>query len=511
MTQLSENKRLTRNTILLYVRMVFTMIVGLYSSRVILQVLGESDYGLYNVVGGMVYMFAFINTALSGGSQRFITVALGAGDLQKCKDTFSVSFSLHLLVAVFFFIIIEAGGGYLIKNVINIPEGREAAAQWVFHFSLLAICIDLIRLLLDAVVIAHEKMTFYAYLSIFESVIKLSIIYVLTFLTSIDALKLYSVLYFVSSVIVLVIYIIYVKKHFPEYVFCLCYDRKLFKEMGIYTGWNVTGHIAYALSTQGINVILNIFFGTIINAARGLSVQVSGVVNKFSFNFQTATMPQIIKLYASGEIEKMYTLTKNVSKFSGYLYFFISVPLFIEMNYVLHLWLTMVPPYTVLLTRIMILQGGISASGIAVTRVITATGKMKSFCIMSIITQVMSVGSTFLLLYLQVDVEIVIVTWLLPGIICYAYNLYLFHEYTNADIGQFFNEVLFKNVLVLFCSCAPALLLYYCMDFGLLRLLAIFLISTIFSVLSIYAFGIDCSTQMRVRRMIGRILLRLES
>lgn len=511
MTHLSENKRLTRNTILLYVRMAFTMIVSLYSSRVILQVLGESDYGLYNVVGGMVYMFAFINTALSGGSQRFFTVALGTGNLQKCKDTFRVSFSLHLLVAVLFFIIIEAGGSYLIKNVLNIPEGREVAAQWVFHFSLLAICIDLIRLLLDAVVIAHEKMAFYAYLSIFETTIKLLIIYVLTFLTSIDALKLYSVLYFISNVAILSIYILYVKKHFPECVFRFCYHRKLFKEIGIYTSWNVVGHIAYALSTQGINVILNIFFGTIINAARGISVQVSSTINRFSSNFQTATTPQIIKLYVAGEVDKMYTLTKNVSKFSGYLYFLIGIPLFIEMNYILHLWLTIVPPYTVLLTRIMILQGGISASGIAVTRVITATGKMKSFCIMNIITQVMSAGSTFLLLYLRVDIEIVIITWLLPGIICYAYNLYLIHEYTHVDINQFINEVLLKNALILFCSCFPTLLLYYCMNFGFFRLAVILLTSTVFSVLSIYAFGIDCSTRMRVRSMLHRMLVRVRS
>lgn len=316
MTNTAENnKRIAKNTLLLYIRMMLTMAVSLYTSRVVLNTLGVEDFGIYNVVGGVVAMFGFLNGAMATTTQRYITFELGRNDFKQLKKIFNISVSIHAFISIIILILAETIGLWFLYNKMTIPVERIDAALWAYQGSIISTIILIMSVPYNALIIAHEKMSTFAYISVLEAVLKLLIVYMLL-IGDFDKLKLYALLMCCIQLIIRFIYGNYCKRHFPETKFQLYKDLKLFNNMLAFAGWNLWGNCASITFTQGVNILLNIFFGPIVNAARGITTQVQGAVNQFSWNFQTALNPQITKSYASGDYIYMHKLIFRSSKFT---------------------------------------------------------------------------------------------------------------------------------------------------------------------------------------------------
>ena len=334
----SNNKRIAKNTLLLYFRMFLLMGITLYTSRVVLNTLGVEDYGVYNVVGGFVAMFGILTSSLSGAISRFITVELGKGDLQRLRDVFSTSVKVQFIMSLVIAILGEAVGIWFLNSHMQIPEGREVAAQWVLHCSILSFIVSLISVPFNSTIIAHERMSAFAYISILEAVLKLGIVYLLV-LSGLDKLILYSILMLTIQVLLTSIYWIYCRRNFRETKGKSTFDKRLFGEMWSFAGWNLLGNGAYILNTQGVNMIMNVFFGVVVNAARGIANQVNGAVQQFVNNFMMALNPQITKSYAVGDKQTAFTLACRGAKFSYLLMYCLALPIMMEANHILTLWL----------------------------------------------------------------------------------------------------------------------------------------------------------------------------
>ena len=375
----TNNKRVAKNTLFLYFRMILIMLVTLYTSRVVLSELGIKDYGIYNVVGGVVMMFSFLNNCMTSSTQRFITFELGKGDIQKLKDVFAASLNIHIMIALTVVVVAETIGLWFVNEKLVIPLDRITAANWVYQFSILAFCVNIIQVPYNAILIAYEKMNVYAYISILEAFLKLGIAYLLVVLSS-DKLIVYGILVFFVQLIVSLIYQIYCKRKYNESKFRLFWNKSLYTQMAGFAGWNLLGSIAWLVRDQGINIVLNLFFGPIINAARSIASQVSNAVMGFISNFQVALNPQITKNYAIGNIQEMEKLSYLGLKFSFILLFFMALPLCLNIDYILHLWLVSVPEYAAIFIVLIMIDSLIGVLfGVPLMTALSATGRIRNY------------------------------------------------------------------------------------------------------------------------------------
>ena len=376
---MSDNKRVAKNTLFLYFRMILIMLVTLYTSRVVLAELGIKDYGIYNVVGGIVMMFSFLNNCMSSATQRFMTFELGRGNMDRLKKVFATSLNIHITISVIIAILAETIGLWFVNNKLVIAPDRMVAANWVYQFSILTFCVNIIQVPYNAVLIAHEKMSVYAYISILEAFLKLGIVYLLVIAPA-DKLIVYGILVFAVQLIICGIYQVYCRRNYVESKFKLFWDKNLYRQMSGFAGWNLFGSVAWLLRDQGLNIVLNLFFGTAINAARGVASQVSSAVMGFISNFQVALNPQITKNYATGNIPEMEKLSYLGIKFSFLLLFTMAFPLCLNIDYVLHLWLVEVPNYTALfIILIMIDSLAGNLFGVPLMTSLSATGKIRNY------------------------------------------------------------------------------------------------------------------------------------
>lgn len=376
--QSANNKRIAKNTLLLYVRMLFAMLVSLYTSRVILQTLGVEDYGVYNVVGGVISMFTFLNGAMSSATSRYITFEIGKGNMEQLKKVFSTALQIHAVIALLIVILGETVGLWFLMNELVIPDGRMDAAMWVYQCSIVTAVVTIMSVPYNADIIAHEKMSAFAYISVLEILLKLAIVYLLVALPF-DKLKVYAVLVLMVGLLIRYIYTRYCHKHFEESHYIHRIDKPLLKEISSFAGWSFWGNLAGILYTQGLNMMLNIFFGPVVNAARGIATQIQSVVTQFVTNFQMALNPQITKTYASGELHKMHSLMFRSARFSFMLLFFLSLPILIETDYILTLWLGVVPENTAIFARIIIAISLIYTIANPCVIANQATGKVKVY------------------------------------------------------------------------------------------------------------------------------------
>lgn len=427
--QSSNNKRIAKNTLLLYIRTIFLMLITLYTSRVILEQLGVDDYGIYNVVGGVVAMFSVISSALSSSISRFITFELGKGDIKRLTTIFSTSVNIQLGLSAIILILGEAVGVWFINYKMNIPADRIVAANWVLQCSLLTFCINLISVPYNSCIIAHEKMSAFAYISILEAMLKLLICYMLI-ISPIDKLIMYSLLMLSVALLIRLVYGFYCASKFEECRYHFVNDKKILREMTGFAGWSFFTNVAWIFNTQGVNILINLFFGVALNAARGIASQVESAVMMFVRNFTTALNPQITKYYASGDKEQMFLLMCRGTKFTYFLTLMMVLPLFLETEYVLQLWLKEVPAHTVIFVQLSIMGSIINNIGNTCYTACQATGNIKRYSI--IVTSVgflvfpltwlafqlgLPVESTYIiyiLVYICVSVACMLVTrWLL--------------------------------------------------------------------------------------------------
>lgn len=376
MTQSSANKRLYTNTLLLYIRMLFTVIVGLYTSRVILNTLGVSDYGIYNIVGSIVFMLAFLNNAMITATQRFLSYALGNKDFQKLHDVFCTSLSIHIILSFIILVFAETIGLYILNFYLNIPEERLTAANWVYQCSLFTFIWNIISVPYNSTIVAHEKMKVFAYISILQVTMKLTIVFLLLAFNT-DKLITYGILLLCVQMIIQIIYTVYCRRNFSECKYRITLNRPLFKEMFSFIGWNIMGNLGYSIKDQVSNVILNVFFGTFVNAARGIALQVNGIIWNFSGNFLMAVNPQITKSYAENNITHYQRLIYTSCHFSFFLLSIITIPFIINMDYLLKLWLGKVPEYTYEFLLLTLITSLINAMIIPMTTGIQASGRIR--------------------------------------------------------------------------------------------------------------------------------------
>jgi len=363
---------------MLYIRMLLSMFVGLYTSRVVLQVLGVEDYGVYGLVGSVVSMMGFINASMSGATSRFITYELGRGDKIRLNETFCSALIVHFIIALFIILIGETIGLWFLCNKLVIPEGRMTAAHWVFHLSILSAAIGITQPPYSACMMAHERMDIYAYFELLNVTLKLLIVFVIRYF-EFDKLIFYAILVVSVSIFMRALYRFYCVRHYEESHFRWVWNKLQIKSMLSFSGWDLYGNLSFSLVQHGRNFIINIFFGVILNAACGIATTVQGTIQRFSNNIKGAFSPQIIKSYASHNYQRMQLLIIEGSKYSYLFLMIVSVPIAIEIHFVINLWLGQIPVYVPSFCRILLMQNAFITLNAYLIIAIHATGKVKRF------------------------------------------------------------------------------------------------------------------------------------
>ncbi len=458
--QSANNKRIAKNTLLLYFRMLLTMAVSLYTSRVVLQTLGVVDYGIYNVVGGVVTMFTFINAAMSSATQRFLTFELGCGNIEKLHKVFCISLEIHALISLAIVILAETIGLWFLDNQMNIPEERINAAHWVYQFSVLSTIVMIMSVPYNASIVAHEKMSAFAYISLLEVILKLSIVYILIIFNA-DKLILYAVLMFLVQMFIRLIYGFYCRLHFKECIFNYFYDKRLLNNIFTFSGWTILGHMSSVVSSQGLNILLNIFCGPVVNAARAITVQIQHAVQGFVLNFQTAINPQITKNYAKRNIEQMHSLIYASCRYSFFLLLFLSQPILLKCEYLLSLWLETVPNHTANFIRLTLLLTMLEAISNPLIIAAQATGNIKKYQIIigSILLSI--IPFSFILLEKgYMPVSVFILQNIITAIALFA-RLLLLRKMIFLSLRMFIRSVILKIIYVTCASMIVSIVLLF--------------------------------------------------
>lgn len=436
------------------------MVVQLFTSRVVLNTLGVVDYGLYNVVGGIVTMFAFLNGAMVTSTQRYITFELGMGDIERLKKVFTTSIQIHALLSLGIVVLGETIGLWFLFYKMVIPPVRMTAALWVFHLSIVTMVTQIMSVPYNSAIIAHEKMSAFAAISVIEVVLKLLVVYLLL-IGNLDKLILYAILMATIQILIRIIYGSYCNNNFSETNLIRVWDIKLIKEMGKFAGWNLIGNVSGILNGQGINILLNIFFGPSINAARAITVQVQTAVRQLAMNFQMALNPQIIKTYAAGSLSEMHQLVYMSSKFSYYLLLIIGFPLFFEAPFVLKLWLQNVPDYTVTFLRMTIILMLIDGTTNPLMTSASATGKVKKYQIVVGVVNLLVFPLSYIALRLGCQPWSVYVVDIIISTIAYISRIIIVGRLIQLRIKEFIRVVIIRVVLTTLLITMIVTPLYY--------------------------------------------------
>lgn len=473
MTHISaNNKRIAKNTLLLYVRMFFMMAISLYTSRVVLNTLGIEDYGIYNVVGGVVAMFGFINGSMSSVTQRYITFALGKGNKQELQKVFSTALQIHVLISVLIVILGETVGLWFMYTQMQIPADRMDAAFWVLQCSIVSTVVMIISVPYNADIVAHEKMSAFAYISILEAVLKLVVVYVLL-VFSYDKLILYAFLILSVQLLIRFCYSHYCNRHFEESSYRRVWDKALFKEMTSFAGWSMFGNLSVVLFGQGLNMLLNVFFGPVVNAARAVAVQVQSAIQQFVGNFQMALNPQITKTYAKGEMEEMRRLMFRSARFSFYLLFFLSLPVLFETDFILTLWLKSVPENSVTFLRIMIC---ISLSFTLSNPLMVAnyaTGKVKKYQAICGTILLMILPVSYVCLYFGLPAYSVFIVHFVMEAITQLARMIILRSLLGIRLREYFTHIYARVFAVTVLSAAVPYIVYQSMENTVSRFFAV--------------------------------------
>lgn len=507
-TSSANNKRIAKNTLLLYVRTLLLMFISLFTSRVVLDVLGVENYGIYNVVGGVVAMFSMVSGSLSSSISRYITFELGKGDMARLRKVFSVSVNIQVGIALVVLVLGEVVGAWFVDTHMNIPPERLDAAIWVLHCSLAVFCINLVSVPYNACIIAHEHMTAFAYVSILEAALKLAICYLIV-VSPFDKLKTYAFLLAVVALVVRLVYGAYCKRHFPESRYSWVGRTPLLREMTGFAGWSFLTNACYLFNTQGVNILINMFFGVALNAARGIATQVDGIIMQFVNNFTMAINPQITKTYAAGQKQEMYKLVCRGSKFSFFLLLLFSLPVLFETDYILSLWLKEVPGYSVVFLRLTIISSMINMLGNTGYTACMATGNLKRYVLV-----ISSVGFlVFPITWVAFKCGLPALSAYVAFIFVYAVVLFVRLHIMKGLVGfppkMFLADVILKIVLVSVAAAVAPFVLYSLFPESFGRLVAVLLVCTLSSCVSIYCIGLTVNERKVVMCKCAEIYRRV--
>lgn len=505
---IQNNKRIAKNTILLYFRMIISMLVSLYTSRVILNVLGVEDYGIYNVVGGIVSMLGFLNGSMTTTTQRYITFELGRGDYPKLKLVFNTCRLILGGLSILIVLVAETIGLWFFYTQMQIPVDRMDAAFGVYQCSILTTVISVMSVPYNAAIIAHEKMSAFAYISIFEVSLKLIIVYMLLW-SSMDKLILYAILVVGVQLLIRIIYSLYCNRHFEETKLIFVFDKPLMKEMFSFTGWNLFGNIASVGMSSGVNILLNMFFGPLVNAARGISGQVQGAILQFSVNFQVALNPQITKLYAVGEYTAMNKLIERSCKLTFFLLLFLCLPVMLETDLILSVWLKDVPEYTVVFTRILLISSLIDpvAGPLMVSAAATGNVRLYQSVVGGILLAILPLS--YFVLKLGGSPSSVLIVQIIVSVIAFIARLYIVSSMIQLKIRNFVRNVVFRCLYVAGIAVPLPVILKEYMEDGWLSFCLVCLLSVFTVLVSSFFFGLDVGEKIFIKNKVLVILEKI--
>lgn len=511
MSEISENnKRIAKNTIMLYIRMLFTMAVGLYTGRIILNVLGDVNYGIYNVVGGVVVLFSFLNSTMAVATQRFLTFEIGRGDDVQLNRVFNASFAIHVIVGIIVVIVAETIGLWFLNNQLNIPEERMTTARIVYQISVFSSILGITQVPYNALIIAREKMDVFAYISIIEVVLKLAMVFAISKINY-DKLELYAWLIFLNNTIILLIYRIYCIKNYQESKLNLVTDVSLYKQIGGFAGWNLIANVVLVLRTQGVNMLVNIFGGPIYNAARGIGVQVNGYVLQFVNNFTSASVPQITKLYANGNSPEMLKLVFRSSKFAYLLVVFLMVPLIVETEFVLRVWLGDYPAYTVSFTRLTLIATLVDLLSGTIGHAALATGKVRRYQIFMSSLLSLSFFLSLIALKRGFSIESVYFVEIIIYFCALCLRLRLLKKMVGLSPVEYFSKVVCRCLMVLAVPLFFSCIITVVMNDSFVRFITTCLCSTSLTLLMGYFVGLDTNERKFVLSNVGKYMAKIRN
>lgn len=464
------------------------MLVNLYTARIVLKYLGIENYGIYNAVGGFISMFSMLSASLSTAISRFLTYNIEKKDPVKLTGIFSTSITIQLLLSILLLLVAETVGLWFLNYKMTIPEGREFAANCVYQLSLLSFCVNLLSIPYNSVLIAHERMSAFAYIGILEGTATLIIAFLIK-VSPIDVLVFYSALMCIVSFLIRLVYGAYCKRHFQECSFTWLWDRSLLKQMFSFAGWNFVGTTSGLLRTQGINMLYNVYCGPVVNAAYGLSMQVFNAVNKFSSNFYTAVQPQITKSFAIDDKRRCFYLVCTSSRWAFFLLMLIVLPLLFETNYVLNLWLSKVPLHTIQFAKIVLLFCLFESFSQPLIYLMLANGKIRDYQLIVGGLCLLNFPLAWLLLNSGMCVEYVQSTIILFSLLCLGVRLLMLKRMVGFPIRIFLKNTVCKVLFVVLLSILFPLVISYLYNPSFYRFIATIIVSEVFAIIAIFLFG----------------------
>ncbi len=502
-----NNKRIAKNTLLLYIRMFVMLAVGLYTSRVVLHVLGASDYGIYNIIGGVVVLFSFINNALISATQRFLNFNLGKKDITAVHHVFCMSMNAYFILSLLFIVLAETIGLWFVNTQLNIPEDRHNAALWVYQFSVLTFIVNLLRIPYNATIIAYERMDFYAYVSLIEVILKLAVVYLL-FVTSYDKLILYALLYTIIPIMMNIVYKIYCNKHFSVTKYQPLWNKEIFRSLFGFSGWSLFGSIANMSAQQGINILVNIFYGVTANAAVGIANQVTTNVYQFISNFQTAFQPQIVKTYAANETEAFHKLIFRSAKFSYFMMFLLALPIILTTHDILEIWLVKVPEYTAIFCQLILGFLIIECISAPLWMAVQATGKIKRYQILMAICIFMNFPLTYIVFKIGMPVYYAWIIRIFVNVITISARCIYMKKYLEFPILDFFKKVIKPILIVSAISIPIPYFISISTTSGIENIIIVTIISILISLFFIYTLGLNINEKKFINDILLRKILR---
>lgn len=500
-----DNKRIAKNTMFLYFRMIIIMAVSFYTVRVILDTLGVTDFGLYNLVASFVIIMAVLNSTLTGGTQRFLTFEIGKGNVVKLKQTFSTALLIHIALAFIIFFLGETIGLWFLYEKMSIPVDRFDAAFWVYQFAIASTMVTIIQVPYNALIIAHEKMHIFAYVSIFEAILKLLIVYILLVI-SFDKLVVYGILMFLVSLFISMFYRGYVIRNYKESHFSFSFDKEIVKSMLHFSGWNIFGTLGSLLSVHGITIILNIFFGPIAVAARAISMQVDAGLNQFANGFQQAVNPQLVKLYATNQIKELNNLLYQNAKYAFLLLWILALPVLMQMDYILNLWLVEVPEDTILFSQIMIVHALIRSLNRPYVMAIHATGNMKQTNITAGVLLMLVIPISYILLDNGFSIITPLIVYIIATILSFGIEMYYLTKWIKASVFGLFRNIIIPVLTIVVLSMIPTYIMTKYFNESFVSFMLVSIVSVLMTGVIVYNIALKKDDKIKLMVMIKKKL-----
>ena len=505
-TSYTNNARIAKNTVFLYFRTFITMAVALYTSRVVLSALGFEDFGIWSVIGGIVAMFLFIKESLSAAIGRFLTFAIGTNNQQEINKAFSTSIIIHFVFAIIIVILCESIGLWFLTEKLVIPPDKMDIAYWIFHISVFSSFIAIVTVPYHSSLISYERMNVYAYIGLWEAFIKLFIAFAITIIDN-NRLVIYGLLILASTILTSAFIVAYVHKAFPKMRFFVVKDKKMYSSVFAFSGWSLLGNIAYVGYTQGLNMVINMFLGPVVNAARAVSLQIEQSVRTFVTNFQAATNPQIIKNCAAEDWTAMHLLMFRSSKFSAYLLFLLALPIVLEVDAILNFWLKDIPEHSAAFCRIMFAVIMLETMANPIMVGVSAKGDIQKYQIVVSSILLTIVPFSYICLSLGMGPESVFIVYFIVEIFACFARIWIAREKIHLSIRQYLAKVVVITMHVMVVSAIAPVTIHAIMEDGILRFFLVLCIGFITTCFSIYYIGLDSSEKSFINnKIINRIL-----